>query len=149
MDERTDVIVIGGGVIGLACATELLDAGRSVRVVERAEICSGASHGNCGLITPSHALPLTAPGMVKNALRWMFRPSAPFYVRPRLDLSFLTWALRFARRCNTEDMLAAMHGRAALLDSSRELFAELIECEGLDCDWESSGLLEVCQALTL
>lgn len=137
------MIVVGGGVIGLACANALLDAGRSVRVLERETVGSGASHGNCGLITPSHALPLNRPGMVRKALRWMWRADSPILVRPRLDREFLAWGLRFARNCRLDRMHATMRGRAQLLETSRELFVELIEKDGLDCEWETHGLLEV------
>ena len=54
----TDVLIAGGGVNGLATALALLDSGRRVRVVDADRIGSGASHGNCGTITPSHAPPL-------------------------------------------------------------------------------------------
>src|SRR3546814_11281922 len=80
MSERDDVLVVGGGVIGLASALALLDAGRSVRVLEANTAGCGSSHGNCGTITPSHAAPLTAPGKVAKALHWMLTPDAPFYV---------------------------------------------------------------------
>ena len=140
---RADVIVIGGGVIGLACANALLDAGRSVHMLERKALGCGASHGNCGLITPSHALPLTRPGMVRKVLRMMWRADSPIFFRPRLDLEFLAWALRFARHCSRESMLTALRGRGPLLESSRELYVELIEREGLRCKWETLGLLDV------
>lgn len=78
---RADVVVLGGGVIGLACALELLGAGRGVRVLERGSVGSGASHGNGGLVTPSHATPLTQPGMVRKVLGWMLCPGAPIHVR--------------------------------------------------------------------
>ncbi len=42
-DRRYDVAVVGGGIIGCACATELARAGRSVVVLEAVGIASGAS----------------------------------------------------------------------------------------------------------
>ena len=143
MSDRVDVLVIGGGVIGLACANALLDAGRSVRVLERERPGSGASEGNCGLITPGHALPLTRPGMVGKVLRWMLRSDSPIYVRPRLDWDFYRWAWRAARSCRPESMLATLRGRARLLESSRDLYVELLEGNGLSCEWQPAGLLEV------
>ena len=68
---------MGGGVIGLACALYLLKAGASVRVLEQGLPGNGASHGNCGTITPSHAGPLTMPGMIGTALRSLLRRDAP------------------------------------------------------------------------
>lgn len=141
--ERADVVVIGGGVIGLAIALELAAAGRAVRVFERAQPGAGASHGNCGLLTPSHSLPLTQPGMVRRVLGWMLREDAPIYVRKRFDLGFLAWGLRFARHCNARSMHSALRGRAALLELSRTLFDEWVARHALRVEYETAGLLEV------
>ena len=106
-----DVLVVGGGAIGLACALALRDAGRSVRLIEAAHVGAGASHGNCGTITPSHAPPLASPGMVGTALRYMLQPDAPLYIKPRLDPRLWAWLLRFAGR--SPDELAGELGRVA------------------------------------
>ena len=100
---RDDVVVVGAGAIGLACALALLEAGRTVRVIDAGRVGGGASHGNCGTITPSHAPPLAGPGMIGRALRWMLTPDAPLYVRPRIDPYLWSWMLHFARRCNDRD----------------------------------------------
>jgi glycine/D-amino acid oxidase-like deaminating enzyme len=48
-----DVIVVGGGVVGAACALELSRAGATVTLVERDELAAGASGRNNGLwVTP-------------------------------------------------------------------------------------------------
>jgi D-amino-acid dehydrogenase len=90
-----DAAVVGGGVVGVACALELARRGRRVAVVERDRIGSGCSHGNAGWLTPSLALPLPAPGVVRKALAWMLDRDGPFYVRPRADLELASWLLRF------------------------------------------------------
>jgi D-amino-acid dehydrogenase len=63
-----DVLILGAGVVGLACAHYLLRAGRSVHVLDRGPPGAATSKGNCGTITPSHAPPLAAPGMVGKGL---------------------------------------------------------------------------------
>src|SRR5690606_26189246 len=68
---QDDVLILGGGAIGLATALSLLEAGRGVRVLEAGRVGGATSHGNCGTITPSHAPPLAAPGVPLRALRWM------------------------------------------------------------------------------
>jgi D-amino-acid dehydrogenase len=143
MERRFDVIVVGGGVVGLACAYALLGRGRSVCVLEAGQLGNGASHGNCGLLTPSHALPLTRPATLWQALRCIGRQDAPLYVRPRLDLDFLLWGLRFVRNCGRKRMERALRARSALLERSLELTGEWIAAEGFDCEWQRGGLLEV------
>lgn len=141
--SRDDVLILGGGVIGLACAWYLLQAGRSVRILEQGALGSGSSYGNCGTITPSHAPPLAAPGMVLQAIKWMLRPDAPLYVRPRIDPGLWHWLLSFAGRCNARDWLASGRAKATLLTVSRRLIAELVRETALDCEFRDNGLLYV------
>lgn len=132
---------MGGGVIGLACALYLLKAGASVRVLEQGLPGNGSSHGNCGTITPSHAGPLTMPGMVGTALRSLFRRDAPLYVNPRPDPARAAWLMGFARRCTWRDYQQAGEARGAILARSRALLGDLITNDGLSCEFEEVGEL--------
>lgn len=140
---KKDIVIVGAGVIGLACAYYLRQAGRSVCVVDQRQAGQGASHANCGLVTPSHALPITQPGMVAKGLKWMLRGDSPFYIKPDLDLPKFLWLLRFAGRCNERDMRRAMLGRQAILNSSRTLFDELFARHTMDVEWRDEGVLFV------
>ena len=135
-----DVLIIGGGAIGLATALALLDAGRGVRILEAGAVGGGASHGNCGTITPSHAPPLAAPGVVAQALRWMFTPDAPLYLKPRVDPALWHWLLRFAVRCNPRDWRQSTQARAALLNDARARLADWVSRYDLQCEFEEEGL---------
>lgn len=141
--SRSDVLILGGGVIGLASAYYLLRAGASVRVLEQGTPGCGSSHGNCGTITPSHAAPLAMPGMIGVALRSMFRADAPLYLNPRPDLERLRWLLGFARRCNWRDFERATRARSAILQCSRGLLEALVRDEQLDCEFVAGGELYV------
>lgn len=140
MEKVDDVVVVGAGVIGLASALALLEAGRGVQVIDAGRIGGGSSHGNCGTITPSHAPPLAAPGMVGRALRWMLTPDAPLYVQPRLDPALWRWLLRFAARCNTRDWRTSAVAKSALLNDSRVRLGDWVGRHGLDCEFEEAGL---------
>jgi D-amino-acid dehydrogenase len=140
---KHDVLVIGAGVIGLSCALELLKAGRGVRVIDAGRIGRGSSHGNCGTITPSHAVPLAAPGMISKALRWMLQPDAPLYIKPRWDPALWHWLWRFAARCNERDYLASARPKAAILNLSRQALEATIRGEELNCEFATEGELYV------
>lgn len=135
------VIVVGGGVIGAACAYYLAKAGRQVTVVDRGAFGKGCSHGNCGFVCPSHVLPLPGPGAVRRAMGAMLRRSGPLSIKPGLNFSLWGWLLKFARRCRADCALEAGRARMALLQSARSLYDELIAEESLDCEWETRGLL--------
>lgn len=134
-----DVLVIGAGVSGLATALALLQAGRQATVIDAGRIGGGASHGNCGTITPSHAPPLAAPGMIFTAMKWMLTPDAPLYIPPRFDPVLWRWLLGFAARCNQRDWLASAHAKYALLSDSRQRLADWVRDFGLECEFVESG----------
>ena len=134
-----DVLVIGAGVSGLATALALLQAGRHVTVIDAGRIGGGASHGNCGTITPSHAPPLAAPGMIGTAIRWTLTPDAPLYIKPRFDPVLWRWLLGFAARCNQRDWLASAHAKYALLSDSRVRLAAWVRDFGLECEFVEGG----------
>src|SRR5262245_22384326 len=110
-------VVIGGGVIGAACAYCLNRSGWSVTLLEKNRFGAGCSHGNCGLVCPSHVLPLAGPGAIRAGLKALINPNGPFTIKPRLDLALWGWLLRFARRCNARDMLRSGAAIQALLQS--------------------------------
>ncbi|GAA0708102.1 FAD-dependent oxidoreductase [Dokdonella soli] len=137
------MLILGGGVIGLACAYYLLEAGRGVTVLEQGTVGCGSSHGNCGTLTPSHAAPLAMPGMIGTALRWLFKADAPLRIRPRPDAALLRWLFDFAGRCNWKDFDRATRAKAPLLLRSRALIEEIVRRERLDCEFEALGTLNV------
>ncbi len=137
------MVIVGAGVVGLACALPLLRAGRQVLVLDRDRAGAATSHGNCGTITPSHAAPLMEPGAPWRVLRWMFTPDAPFYLRPRWDPALAGWLARALRRCNGEDFRRTTAIRAELLLQARQRLEQLVREEGIDCQFRDHGTLHV------
>jgi D-amino-acid dehydrogenase len=137
------VLIIGGGVIAACSAYYLSKAGYVVTIVEKDTFGGGCSHANCGLICPSHALPLSVPGALMKPFKSMFNSSSPFYVNPLVGPSLWGWMMRFALNCNQRKSLAAAKARYALLESSMALFKELIQVESMNVEWHKKGLLFV------
>ena len=134
-----DVLIVGAGVSGLATALVLLEEGRSVQVIDAGTVGGGASHGNCGTLTPSHAPPLAAPGTIARAMRWMLSPDAPLYIKPRFDPLLWRWLAGFSLRCNHRDWLASTRAKASMLNDSRTRIAEWVRDYRLDCEFTELG----------
>ena len=140
-DMMSKVTVIGGGAIGVSCAYYLRREGFEVTVVDKATIGGACSHGNAGLIVPSHIVPLAAPGVVAQGLKWLFNARSPFYIKPRLSPTLAVWLFRFLRSCNEQKMRAAMPVLHELLQTSLDLFGEM-ETAGLETT-QRKGMLMV------
>ncbi len=142
-NRHYDVIIIGGGVIGIACAYYLAKSGRQVKIIEKETIGAGASHGNCGLVFISDLLPLCSPGVLGKEFIRTVKGASPLYIAPRLDPSFFLWLLRFAGKCNDAHMSYAMRARHEALTHSKVLYDELFSEEDMPCDHENNGILTV------
>jgi D-amino-acid dehydrogenase len=136
-------IVIGGGVIGTACAYYLADAGHEVTLLDQGRHGGGCSHANCGYVSPSHVPPLAKPGIVGETLRSMLSSDSPFYIKPRMSPALWSWLIRFLANCTQKQMEKGAIARHALLSTSRHLYEEIIQREQLACEWEKRGLMFV------
>ena len=144
MDSQADVLVLGGGVIGVCSAYYLASKGINVTLIEKGEIASGCSYGNGGLIVPSHSVPLASPGALGDGLRWLFDSESPFYIKPRFDMELFNWLMRFVFASRHQNMLRALPTMRDLLFASRALYDELALSAGFDFGFERNGSLLVC-----
>ena len=144
MDRNKEIVVIGGGIIGLSTAYFLQKEGHQVTVLDKSGIDSGASFVNAGYITPSHIVPLAAPGMISTGLKYMFNSSSPFYMKPRLDLDFMRWAWYFKKSSTKAKVERAMPIIKDINLLSRELYEGIKSSGELgDFQIDKKGLLMV------
>jgi D-amino-acid dehydrogenase len=145
VSERPDVLIVGGGVVGVCTAHCLVERGVRTTLLERGEICSGASHGNGGWIFPSESAPIPGPGVIREALPWLLDPESPFWIRPRANLALLRWLWDFRRACNASALRESFRLRRALSLASLERFTEFAEKLDLDFGFTQRGLTLVFQ----
>lgn len=143
---QPNVLIIGGGIIGSTTAYYLAKGGATVTVVDKGEIGYGCSYGNAGWIVPAHAMPLPAPGVMWQGLKWMFNPESPLYIKPRLSSALMGWLWRFSRAANSRDF---DKGAMALMPLARHTL-ELYKQFAADHPRENihlnhRGLLHACR----
>ena len=142
MTTKADVLIIGGGAIGLSAAYYLLRSGRGVTVLDRDAIGQGSSAGNAGHIVPSHIVPLAAPGVIPTAIKWMLDPPrSPFGLKVSLSPAYISWLLRFMAACSEANVTRAIPPFKALGLLSAKNFADLIAEENFACSYQETGLL--------
>jgi len=139
------VLIIGGGIIGLSSAYYLQKEGHQVTVVDQSNLDSGASYVNAGYLSPSHLIPLSAPGVMKKGLKWMFNPASPLYIKPRLDSDFLKWSLAFNKSCNQKHVEKAAPVIRDITVLSQELMTDIKKGNGFTFHYDKKGLFMLCQ----
>ena len=144
-DSGKNILVVGGGVIGLSIAYSLSKSGHHVRIMERdPSLTDSCSSGNAGMIVPSHFIPLAAPGVISQGLKWMLNPKSPFFLRPRLDPALARWIWLFMRHSNQQHVQNSAELLRDLSLLSRRLHLELAEQENFPL--VDKGLLMLCQS---
>ncbi len=96
--ERTDIAIIGAGVIGLTIALDLIDAGHDVVLVDPGAPGMGASYGNAGTIATYAVSPVGTPAVLRSLPSLLFSRSSPLAIRHRALPSLTPWLLRFLRQ---------------------------------------------------
>ena len=140
------VLIVGGGVVGLWTAHYCARSGFKVTVVERkSPHRDGCSFGNGGMICPSHFVPLAAPGAVSLALKWMWNPASPFYIKPRLDAELFGWGLKFWRAATAAHVCRSGPLLRDLALASRASFEEFSALPENDFGLVKKGLLMLCK----
>lgn len=142
---QKDVVIIGGGIIGLCSAYYLLKEGHQVTIIDKGDMKSGASFVNAGYITPSHIIPLASPGIITKGIKWMFNSSSPFYVKPRLDKDFLQWAWAFKKSATASKVAKAIPVIKDINILGRELYEEIKASKDFNFHYERKGLLMLYQ----
>lgn len=141
--RKPDVIVVGGGVIGLCVAYFVADQGGSVILLEKDRIPAGSSYGNAGLIVPSHCDPLPAPKMISKGIRQLFDPSGAFSIRYRPEPELLRWLWTFYRFCNERHFFRGVEIYNHLMLESAQHHEAFALRGGSRYEYEQSGLLHL------
>ena len=140
---KQDVAIIGGGVIGVACAVELARRGAQVTVLEQDRVGHGCSFGNAGWLTPSQAVPLANPAMLLKSFKWMLDPDSPLYIQPRLDPGVSPLADRVPARVAQGEVRTRRGGAGRVVPRQRRPVGGRRERSPEPFGFERHGLLAV------
>jgi D-amino-acid dehydrogenase len=135
------VAIIGAGINGLFSAWYLHELGYEVTVLDPGGEPDNCSSGNAGMIVPSHIVPLAAPGMIAQGLRWMLSPTSPFYLRLRPSAGLARWAWLFYKSSTAAHVERAIPVLRDISWLSRELYREFHQNGYFDFGWQENGLL--------
>lgn len=141
MQAQPKVTIIGAGIIGLCSAYYLLKQGYQPTLIDQGDLLNNCSSGNAGMIVPSHFVPLAAPGMISQGIKWMFDSKSPFYVKPSLNPALLSWGMKFWKHANAKHVENAAIPLRDLHLLSKQLYDDLTKEPELNFGLEKKGIL--------
>ncbi len=141
-----DDAIIGAGIIGVATAFKLQEAGRSVVLIDRKGIAEETSRGSAGGFAFSDVLPLATSGMLRKLPRWLSDPLGPLTIPPAYLPRILPWLLRFWRAGWPDKVQASIKAQSALMRLSASEMASLVAAAGLQPLVRSDGVLELYES---
>ena len=97
------VLVLGGGVVGVTTAFQLLKDGHEVVLLERRQaVGDETSWGNAGMIAPGHSFVWSPPRAPMILLKSLFLKDQALRVRPSADPRLWRWSLQCLMQCTRE-----------------------------------------------
>ena len=124
---KTDVAIVGGGIIGLAIAFQLASRGRDVVVIDPNEPGSGASYGNAGTLAPYACAPVGNPDVLRSLPSLLVSRDSPLAVRPAALPALLPWLSRFLWQSTPVRARRNAYALAELLKDAMPTWRELAE----------------------
>jgi D-amino-acid dehydrogenase len=139
-----NVIVLGGGVIGVTSAWYLAQAGHQVTVVERQPgVALETSFANAGEVSPGYSAPWAGPGVPLKAVKWLAMHYRPLVIRPNVDLHMVRWALAMLRNCTSARYEVNKGRMVRLAEYSRDCLKALRVDTGIAYDQRMQGTLQL------
>lgn len=142
MKKPKDIIIIGGGLIGLFCAHYLVKDGHRVTILDRAAIGSGAARGNGGWVCPSRSQPMASPGTLREGMTSWVDPASPLYIPPSHLPALASYLMRFARNSTRARFQRSLDSIDGMNSHTHQLF-DALEQEGVGVPLDSHGYLSV------
>ncbi|WP_455820437.1 D-amino acid dehydrogenase [Pseudomonas cerasi] len=138
------VVILGSGVVGVASAWYLAQAGHEVTVIDRQpEAALETSAANAGQISPGYAAPWAAPGVPFKAVKWMFQRHAPLAIRLDGSRFQLQWMWQMLRNCDMRHYQQNKSRMVRIAEYSRDCLKALRQETGIAYEGRQGGTLQL------
>ena len=138
------VLVLGGGVIGVAAAYYLTEAGHEVELIERgAAAALETSFANAGEVSPGYSSPWAGPGVPIKAIHWMLMQHSPLVIWPLLDPAMWRWGAMMLANCTARAYALNKSRMVPIAEYSRDCLKALRAATGIRYDERAQGTLQL------
>jgi D-amino-acid dehydrogenase len=138
------VLVLGGGVVGIASAWYLARAGFEVTLVERQQAAAlETSYANAGQLSFGYVSPWAAPGIPLKALKWLFQRHSPLAISPGTDAAQYRFMWQMLRNCTAARYAVNKSRMVRVCEYSRMALRELRAETGIEYEGGQLGTLQL------
>ncbi len=142
--KEDPIIIIGGGLQGLATANALLDRGEEVLLLEKSSgVATQTSFANAGMLTPSQAAPWNSMADIVNILSGIGKKDSPMLLKLTQVPSLFFWMLRFLFNSSKSKYRSNTENICKLAQHSLELTKQTREKYGLNYDHSTVGTMKI------
>ena len=138
-----EVVVVGAGLVGAACALRLADIGREVLLVDAQAPGLGASFGNAGHIATEQLFPLASPEVIRASWRYLLHADSPLRLRLGYLLPILPWLARFVWAARPAGFARGVAALMALQQTARADLVDLLNQAGIGHRLHLDGYVRV------
>lgn len=138
------VLVLGGGILGVASAWYLAERGAAVTLVDRQPgPALETSYANGAQISISYCEPWANAGAPLKVARWLASGDSPLLFRPRLEPAQWLWGAQFLGQCTTAAFERNVRQLVALGRYSHAAHKALAAATGISFHRQERGILQL------
>lgn len=143
---RISVTIVGAGIVGIATAALLSEAGHDVTVIDRTGIAEETSRGNAAALAFSDIMPLASPKIMLKAPKWLLDPLGPLSIRPSYLSKLAPWLWQFAKASLPARFDASITTQSDLMRLAEKEMMALVDRAGMGGRIRHDGSLELYES---
>jgi D-amino-acid dehydrogenase len=140
------IIIVGGGVVGIATAALLAEAGHNVTVIDRSGLAEETSKGNAAALAFSDIMPLASPKILLRAPKWLLDPLGPLTIRPSYLPRLTPWLWQFWKASLPARYRSSIETQTALMRLAEAEMMALVDRAGIAGMVRHDGSLELYES---
>ncbi|WP_417417874.1 NAD(P)/FAD-dependent oxidoreductase [Hoeflea sp.] len=140
------IIIVGAGVVGIATAAQLAEAGHKVTVIDRSGLAQETSKGNAAALAFSDIMPLASPKILRKAPKWLLDPLGPLTIRPSYLPRLAPWLWQFWKASLPARYQASIATQTALMRLAESEMMALVDRAGIAGMVRHDGSLELYES---
>ena len=143
MNDRSNIAVIGGGIVGVQIARALQRQAYKVTLIDKQQPGRGTSFGNAGFIASDEIFPLAHGRILKSIPGLLADPLGPLAVNWQQIPRLLPWFFQFVRACSGARARQNIAALASLQKTAAAAWRDTLKIEGISALMRENGAYKI------